>query len=176
MGPGCGFDSIPAKRSQVKRILRSSPAAMSRRQWRHGAASVLSSACAGKPKRGAFMVARTSSATSVGMATTRIGIISLLTPDLEFRAARHALYGAIVKLVPLRFYPGSSLKLRACIFHANVARESKPRKKPSWGHRLTRGRWLTNPRVPPPLYSASPKPLQGGRPNHEHRYPIRCAQ
>src|SRR6267143_2517334 len=46
-----------------------------RRQCRHGASSVATSACAGNPKTGARRVARTALATSVGMATMRMGSI-----------------------------------------------------------------------------------------------------
>src|SRR5260370_13424905 len=46
-----------------------------RRQCRHGAASAAHSPCAGNPKTGDRMVERTSSATSVGIATMRMGSI-----------------------------------------------------------------------------------------------------
>src|SRR6267378_4839403 len=59
----------------MNRILRSFPAMKARRQCRHGASSVATSACAGNPKTGARRVARTALATSVGMATMRMGSI-----------------------------------------------------------------------------------------------------
>src|SRR5260370_11568384 len=46
-----------------------------RRQCRHGAAWAATPRCAGNPKTGDRMVERTSSATSVGIATMRMGSI-----------------------------------------------------------------------------------------------------
>jgi hypothetical protein len=59
----------------VNKIRRPAAAVVNRRQWRQGAASELSSTCAGNPYPGACKVLRTFSAISVGMATIRMGSI-----------------------------------------------------------------------------------------------------
>jgi hypothetical protein len=86
------------------------PGEIMRRQCRHGAPSLATSVCAGKPYWGSFFDFRTLSAISVGTATTRIGIIFLSLLSIKVKPFSSA-HGLSFSDVARRGYPLLAFKL-----------------------------------------------------------------